>query len=70
MPNPALTLLPAAEVTKRTSISRTHIWRLVTAGEFPAPVKIVGRRSGWVESEVDDWIAERIAARDTGRGAA
>lgn len=66
MPNPALTLLPAAEVTKRTSISRTHIWRLVIAGHFPSPVKIVGRRSGWVEAEVDAWIAERVAARDAG----
>jgi prophage regulatory protein len=41
-----------------------QLWRLWKAGKFPRPVK-VGSRNAWVESEIDVWIAERIAARDT-----
>jgi prophage regulatory protein len=42
---------------------KTQIWRLVCEGKFPRPVK-VGSRNAWVESEIDAYIAERIAARD------
>jgi prophage regulatory protein len=31
---------------------------------FPRPVKIGLRSVAWVESEVDDWVKSRIAARD------
>lgn len=40
-----------------------QLWRLIKAGEFPKPVKI-GSRNAFVELEVDDYIAKRIAARD------
>jgi predicted DNA-binding transcriptional regulator AlpA len=43
--------------------SKTQLWRKWKAGEFPAPVKI-GCRNCWLESEIDAWIAGRIAARD------
>lgn len=45
---------------------RVQIWRKIKAGEFPAPVK-VGARNAWVESEINEWIASRIAERDAER---
>ena len=45
---------------KRSKVQR---WRDVRAGKFPKPVK-VGCRNLWVEDEIDNWIAERIAERD------
>jgi prophage regulatory protein len=33
-------------------LSRTTIWRLVRSGEFPPPVKVGGRATCWLESEV------------------
>ena len=33
-------------------------------GKFPKPVKIGSNKNGWVEDEINDYIASRIAARD------
>lgn len=49
--------------------SRVHLWRLVRAGKFPAPLK-VGSRNCWVESEIDRHIQGLIATRDAAREAA
>ena len=55
-------LLHLREVLSRTSLSRTSIYRLQALGTFPASVPL-GSRVSWVESEVQDWIDARIAAR-------
>jgi len=52
-------LLSQAEVQERTGTSRTTIWRLERAGEFPRRRQIVGHRVGWLESEVNEWLASR-----------
>lgn len=57
-----------AQVTARTGLSSSTIWLKVKHGEFPQPVRISGpsgRAVGWVSAEVDDWIAARIAERDS-----
>lgn len=59
-----LTLLRLREVTQRTALSRSAIYRAIAAGTFPAPVKLGERASAWNATEVDRWIADRIAARD------
>lgn len=63
-PPPHLLRLP--HVCARTSISRSEIYRRITAGTFPAPIKLGERASAWPEHEVTAWIEERIAARDAG----
>lgn len=50
------------EVQARIPISRSHAHALVAKGIFPAPIKICGSRSsGWLESEINAFLAERIA---------
>ena len=44
--------------------SRVHIARLVKAGRFPLHINIGDATIGWVEAEVDEWLAERVAERD------
>lgn len=44
--------------------SPQHIARMEAAGAFPKRVKLGNNRVGWVKSEVEDWIQERIDARD------
>jgi prophage regulatory protein len=46
------------------SYSRVHIYRLVKARKFPAPIKVGQNRIGWVESEIDEWLNAKIAERD------
>jgi prophage regulatory protein len=52
--------LPA--VIERTGRSKTAIY---TDPTFPKPIKISKMSSAWLESEVNEWMAERVkAARD------
>jgi len=43
--------------------SRFHKTRLENAGKFPKRLRF-GQRVFWLESEIDAWIADRIAERD------
>jgi prophage regulatory protein len=52
-----------AECRNRTSLSRSQRWRLEREGRFPTRVPLSERTFGWVESEVADWIAARLAER-------
>lgn len=49
-------------------LGRTAWTDLVREGRAPKPVKI-GQRSLWVESEVRQWMAERIAESRQGAAA-
>lgn len=56
----AETLLRLQAVMDRTGIKRSKIYALVGDGKFPKPVKIDGC-AVWPASDVDQWIAKRIA---------
>jgi prophage regulatory protein len=60
-------LLSYAELSSLKGIpwTRTHIYREIHAGRFPTPVHLGGQTVGWPEPEIDDWIRDRIAQRDT-----
>jgi prophage regulatory protein len=50
---------------KGVDYSKEHLWRLIKAGRFPKPVKGLQAANCWPEPEVDEAIAERLAARET-----
>ncbi len=52
-------MLRASEVTVRTKLSRSTIWRLERAGRFPARRQMSLGRVAWVESEVNAWLSSR-----------
>jgi prophage regulatory protein len=45
--------------------SFAHIARLEAAGQFPQRVRLGACRVAWVSEEVQAWIDERVATRDT-----
>lgn len=49
-----------AEVQRRTGYSKAWIYRLISQKRFPAAVKIGSRSVAFIESEIDDWINQRI----------
>ena len=53
-------ILKAKDVSERTSISIPHIRRMARDGKFPKPISITENRTGWLESDVDDWISECV----------
>ncbi len=58
------------DVLTRTSLSKTHTYRLINAGTFPRPVPLGPRRVAFIEREVNDWLSGRLAAREADEGAA
>ncbi|HEV7270724.1 AlpA family transcriptional regulator [Pseudoxanthomonas sp.] len=59
-------LLRLPEVLIRTGLGRSTIWSLIAQGRFPRQVKLSERSSAWVDAEVDAWVAQRVAMRDSG----
>lgn len=53
-------LIRLREVLSICGKSRSSIYESIKRGEFPSPVKLGGRSSAWVQSEVLEWVAERI----------
>jgi prophage regulatory protein len=50
------------EVMHRTGLSRSTLYAMAQAGTFPRPRKITAGASAWIESDVDAWMASRMAA--------
>ena len=51
--------LRTSEVVARTTLSRSTIWRKEKAGEFRARRRLGANAVGWLEDEVDEWLASR-----------
>jgi prophage regulatory protein len=54
-------ILRLTEVIERTGLKKTKIYELQSEGEFPMRVKITAHAVGWIEHEVQAWLAERVA---------
>lgn len=57
-------MLSKKQVRELVLYSPQHIDRLEKAGKFPKRVPLGPNRVGWIESEVIDWLKQRIADRD------
>lgn len=55
-------LLRWPEVEAAAGIKRSNAYQLIKKGEFPKPVELGERARGWIESEIDEWVQERIDA--------
>lgn len=54
-------LIRLTEVQRRTGYSKAWIYKLLKEKRFPAAVKIGSRAIAFVESEINDWVNQRIA---------
>lgn len=52
-------LLPLPEVEAAIGFKRSHIYSLIQQGQFPSPVAI-GTSRRWKQSDVQNWINEKI----------
>ncbi|CAM8819573.1 prophage CP4-57 regulatory family protein [Burkholderia pseudomallei MSHR5613] len=60
----ALRILRMKQMRERTGLSRATLYVLMsTDPTFPAKINLTARTIGWLESEVDAWIASRAASR-------
>ena len=57
-------ILKAKQVAEEINVSVPQIYRLVSIGSFPKPIKLGERGSAWLVSEVDAWLQSRVDLRD------
>lgn len=59
-PVPCVQILRLPQVCKATGLGRSMIYQLESQRRFPCRVRIGARAVGWVEAEVQSWLAGRI----------
>lgn len=64
---PAILRMP--DVMRTVGMSRPSLYRMMKAGTFPLQVRLSPGAVGWLRSEVEGWLAERAAARDSRQAA-
>ncbi len=60
-------LIKLKEVMDCTGLARSTIYKYISEQAFPKPVPLGERAVAWVESEIQDWILEKVALRDNGK---
>jgi prophage regulatory protein len=58
---PSLEILRRREVQAKTGLSRSTIYERIRAKTFPLPISLGAKSVGWIKSEIDEWLAERVA---------
>ncbi len=57
-------ILRLPKVLERVGKSKASVYRDEAAGRFPKRIALGANSVGWLESEIDDWIAARAAERE------
>ena len=60
--NENVRLIRRKEVQAKTGLGASSIYAMMQQGTFLKAVNISERRVAWIESDVDQWINERIAS--------
>jgi len=55
-------LLRLPQVKSSTGLSKSTIYSRIAEGTFPKQIPIGPRLVVWVESDIQNWIAEQVAA--------
>ena len=55
-------LIRRKEVQAKTGLGASSIYAMMKQGKFPKAITLSERRVAWIESDVDQWINERIAS--------
>ena len=61
-----LSILRRKQVEKRTGLSRSTIYLRIQEGTFPRPINLGVRAVGWLENEIEAWLAARMEIRNNG----
>ena len=45
-----------------TCLSKSSIYRLMDAGDFPKQILLGSRSVVWIRSDIEDWCSQKISA--------
>jgi prophage regulatory protein len=52
-------LISFREVAQRVGLSRSSVWRMERAGQFPKRRRLSVNRVAWWEAEIEEWLHDR-----------
>ncbi|MDI9277388.1 AlpA family transcriptional regulator [Pantoea sp. EABMAA-21] len=53
-------LIRLPEVLHKTGYKKAWIYRLISENRFPKPIKLGSRAVAFIETEIEQWILERV----------
>lgn len=56
------TILRLPQVKDRTGLSRSTIYLMVKQGKIKKPIQLGTRSVGWLQSDIEEFITERVKA--------
>ncbi|QYJ85865.1 AlpA family transcriptional regulator [Shewanella mesophila] len=56
-------LLKIRQVMKVTCLARSTVYKYCADNNFPKPIQLGKRNAAWVESEVKEWIEQKMLQR-------
>jgi prophage regulatory protein len=54
------TILRLPAVKAATGLSRSTLYLRIAEGKFPKSVSLGARAVGWLESEIEEWLRQRV----------
>ncbi len=54
------------QVMEKIGLGKSTIYRMIAAGDFPKSFVLAGTRTAWLDSDIDEWIAQRAGRAPTG----
>ena len=61
MPYYRCDLVRLPQVKEMTCLSKSSIYRLMDAGDFPKQILLGARSVVWVRAQVEDWCAQKVS---------
>jgi prophage regulatory protein len=59
------TILRLPAVKAAIGLSRGTIYLRIAEGTFPRPVSLGARAVGWLQSDIEEWLRQRIELNET-----
>jgi len=63
MQNEPIRLITLREVIALTSLSRASIYNYISKDMFPRQISVGERSVRWIESEIQEWIRQKVECR-------
>ncbi|ULJ61899.1 AlpA family transcriptional regulator [Wielerella bovis] len=58
-----MSMLNIKQVCTKCGLSRSTIYRLMNAGDFPKAVKLTAKRIAFRVEDIENWLATRVSIR-------
>ena len=59
-----MNILRIRDVIAQTGLKRRTVYNLVSRGDFPRPIQLTSRAVGWLDTDVSNWLNDRVEERD------